>query len=81
MLLCNKILFIKNDPLHSAVQPARKNPAPEMVRGPVRQGQEENHPRADICHPGPEAQDVQLPGVEGPPGSFQKKLLESIWPH
>ena len=51
-----------------------------MVRGPVRQGQEENHSRADICHPGQEAQDVQLPRVEGPAGSFNLKQLGSIWP-
>ena len=49
-----------------------------MVRGPVGQGQEEDHPRADVCHPGQKAQDVKLSGVEGPPGSCLSHILPYI---
>ena len=54
-----------NDPLYNSVQPARQDPASEVVLPQARPGQEEDHQRADNPHPSQEAKNVQLPRVEG----------------
>lgn len=54
------------DAIHAAVQPAGKAEAAKMVPGHVRQREKEDGSGAYAGGSGPQAQDVQLPGVEGP---------------
>lgn len=60
------------DAVHASVQPAGKAASSEMVRASVGQGEEENLPRPGSDHSRPEAQDVQLLGVERSQNSVQK---------
>lgn len=60
------------DAVHAVVQQAGKAAVTEMVRASVRQGKEEDLQRLSPDHPGQEAQDVQLPGVEGPQDCLQE---------
>lgn len=61
-----------SDAVHAVVQPAGKAAAPEMVRAPARQGEEEDLQGPGPNHTSPEAQDVQLLGVEGPQDCVQE---------
>lgn len=54
------------DAIHATVQPAGKTSPTKMVPGHLRQGEEENGPGAHAGRPSSKAQNVQLPGVEGP---------------
>lgn len=54
------------DAIHATVQPAGETPTAKMVPGHLRQGEEENGPGTHAGRAGSKAQDVQLPGVEGP---------------
>lgn len=56
--------FSSADAVHASVQPAGKAASAEMVCASVRQGEEENLPRPGPDYSGPQAQDVQLSGVE-----------------
>ena len=53
------------DAVHAIIQPAGKTAAAKMVPGHFGQGTEEDGARAYAGCPGSQAQDVQLPGVEG----------------
>lgn len=55
-----------SDAVHAVVQQTGEAPSAKMVRSSIRQGEEENHAGAGANGSGPQAQDVQLPGVEGP---------------
>ena len=59
------VVLLCADAVHAAVQSTRQAEASEMVRSPVRQGEEEDHQRAGPDHPRQKAQNVQLLGVEG----------------
>lgn len=54
------------DAIHAAVQPAGKAEAAKVVPGHVRQREKEDGSGAYAGGSGSQAQDVQLPGVEGP---------------
>lgn len=54
------------DAIHATVQPAGETPTAKMVPGHLRQREEENGPGTHAGRAGSKAQDVQLPGVEGP---------------
>lgn len=61
-----------SDAVHAAVQPAGKTAVTEMVCASVWQGKEEDIQRPRPNHTGKEAQDVQLPGMEGPKNCVQE---------
>lgn len=54
------------DAIYAAVQPAGEAAATKMVPGHLRQGAKEDGSGAHAGRSGSQAQDVQLPGVEGP---------------
>ena len=60
------------DAIHAAVQPAGEAAAAKMVPGHLRQGAEEDGSGAYAGGSGSQAQDVQLPGVEGPQSCLQE---------
>lgn len=61
-----------SDAVHAAVQPAGKTAVTEMVCASVWQRKEEDIQRPRPNHTGKEAQDVQLPGMEGPKNCVQE---------
>ena len=60
------------DAVHAAVQPAGQAAPAEVVHGHGGAGQEEDGAGADAGGAGPQAQDVQLPRVEGPEDRLQE---------
>ena len=65
----------RHDPLHPLVQPAGQDPAPEVVRGPLREGEEGVRARPHQQDPRAQAQDVKLSGMEEVPGGVQEVRL------
>lgn len=60
------------DAVHAVVQPPGKAAVAEMVCASVGQGKEEDIQRPGPNHTGKKAQDVQLPGMEGPQNCVQE---------
>jgi len=73
------LLWCVPDAFHAAVQPAGQAASPEVVHGHGGAGQEEDGPRAHAGGAGPQAQDVQLPGVAGPEDRLQTVSLLHRW--
>lgn len=65
-------VFPLADAVHAPVQPAGKAASAEMVCASIGQGEKENLPRPGSDHSRPEAQDVQLLGVERSKNRVQK---------
>lgn len=65
-------VFSLADAVHASVQPAGKAASAEMVCASVGQREKENLPRPGSDHSCPQAQDVQLLGVERSQNCIQK---------